>query len=176
MKISRQSSLLLIVDMQAKLMPAIERGSDVIANVKKLCAAANSLGVPSVVTEQNPEGLGKTVGGLGCETAEVVCKSTFDATEADGFSRAVPQGREIVVAGCEAHVCVTQTSLGLIEKGYPIFLVVDAIGSRRGASRDVAVGRLAAAGVQTVTTEMVLFEWMGSSRHKEFKKILQLVR
>jgi nicotinamidase-related amidase len=83
---------------------------------------------------------------------------------------------DIMVAGCEAHVCVMQTALGLLDAGRRVYLVRDAVASRRAESKETAVARLARHGAEIVTTEMVLFEWLGSAEHPRFRDIIALIK
>ncbi len=95
-----------------------------------------------------------------------------------GFATLLPPGtREVVVTGCEAHVCVLQTVLGLLERGgLGVVLVADAIGSRDPANRDAAIERARGHGAEVVTAEMVLFEWMAGSTHPHFRDVQKLIR
>ncbi len=174
---SAKRAVLLIVDFQARLMPAIDGGDTVLANARKLLDAASILDVPTVFTEQNAKGLGPTVAGLApADAARVQHKMSFDAVRAGGFLERVPKNRAVVVAGCEAHVCVLQTALGLIEAGRKLYLVRDAVGSRRAESKETAIRRLEKHGAEIVTTEMVLFEWIETAEHPRFREILALVK
>jgi isochorismate hydrolase len=101
---------------------------------------------------------------------------TFDATAAPEVLQHLPPDRTPVVAGCEAHVCVLQTVLGLLALGRPVTVVADAIASRRSESRAGALDRLSRHGAEIVTTEMAIFEWLGSANHPRFKDALALVR
>jgi nicotinamidase-related amidase len=171
-------SLLLIVDVQTRLMPAIAGGEAVIANARRLVEAARLLGVPALFTEQNAGGLGPTVPELRPDPSlgAVAHKMTFDATRAEGFLGRLPEGHAVVVAGCEAHVCVLQTVLGLLAAGRRVHAVRDALGSRRDESREAALARMAAHGAEIVTAEMVAFEWLGTARHPRFRDIVRLVK
>lgn len=172
-----QSSTLVLVDLQQRLMPAIENAGNVIANAAKLRDAAALLQVPVLVTEQNPAGLGGTDPRVAVPDQPALEKMFFDATrEAAWRDWIVDPGRTLVVAGCEAHVCVLQTVLGILEKGGQVALVADAVGSRVGANRDAALARAAAHGAQIVTTEMVIFEWLETCRHPQFREVLKLVK
>lgn len=174
---SAKRAVLLIVDFQASLMPAIHEGEAVLANARKLLDAASILDVPTVFTEQNAKGLGPTVAALApADPAKVQHKMSFDAVRAGGFLERVPKNRAVVVAGCEAHVCVLQTCLGLIDAGRKLYLVRDAVGSRRAESKETAVRRLEKHGAEIVTTEMVLFEWLETAEHPRFREILKLVK
>ncbi len=103
-------------------------------------------------------------------------KTTFDSTRAPGFLERLPADHTLVVTGCEAHICVLQTVLGLIDAGRRVYVVADAVGSRKAQSKRVALRRMAQAGATIVTTEMVLFEWVGDARHPRFKEISALVK
>ncbi|TNC72008.1 isochorismatase family protein [Rubellimicrobium roseum] len=169
-------SLLLVIDVQARLMPAIHEGSVVVAETGRLLAAARLSNVPVLATEQNPRALGASVPELDLEPEEVVTKMTFDALHAPGIPDRLPPDRTCVVVGCEAHVCVLQTVLGLRALGRPVAVVADAVGSRRPASRDAALARMERHGAEIVTAEMAIFEWLGSCEHPRFREALALVR
>ena len=171
------TSVLALVDLQERLMPAIAGGEDVVANARRLALAADLLGVPTIVTEQNPKGLGRTIAKIPVAGLPLIEKTSFDSCGAPAFLAALPAARPtVVLAGCEAHVCVLQTALGLLARGRRVAIAGDAIGSRREASCAAALARAAAAGASIVTTEMVLFEWLGSSDHPRFRAVLDLVR
>jgi nicotinamidase-related amidase len=176
--LDRSRSVLCLIDFQEKLMRAIDGAEDVVANAGRLLAAAEILEVPVITTEQNPKGLGPTTPELSRPdgTHPVVVKMCFDATEANGVSDVLPAGHQIVLAGCEAHVCVLQTALGLLDRSRRVYVVADAIGSRRPESKEVALRRLDWAGAELVTTEMVLFEWLRSADHPAFKAVMALVK
>jgi nicotinamidase-related amidase len=175
--IDRDRTTLLVIDFQQRLMPAIHDASSVLANAGRLIAAAKKLGVPTVVTEQYPRGLGPTVPELAVDGMPKLAKMDFDATRADGFFELLPKDRpDIVVAGCEAHVCVMQTVFGLIDAGHAVYVVRDAIGSRRAESKEAAVERMRHHGAGIVTTEMALFEWLGTAADPHFREISVLIR
>lgn len=158
-------------------MPAIHGGQGVVDRTARLARAARLLDVPVIATEQNPAGLGPSVPRLHELCDEVIAKTHFDASaETSLLDRLDPQRDELVVVGCEAHVCVLQTVLGLIERGYRVRLAVDAIGSRDPLDRTAAIDRAGAAGVSLVTSEMVIFEWLRHSTHPAFRRVLDLVK
>jgi nicotinamidase-related amidase len=175
-KVEASSSLLLLVDFQTRLMTAIDQGPAVIENARRLALAARKLGVPVVFTEQNAKGLGPTAPELVLDAATVVAKMTFDATRARGFPTRHCHGRSIIVTGCEAHVCVLQTVLSLLEQGHKVLVARDAIGSRRAENKEAALLRLDRHGAEIVTTEMMLFEWLGSAEHPHFREIIGLIK
>jgi nicotinamidase-related amidase len=175
--IDRDRTTLLVIDFQQRLMPAIGGASDVLANAGRLIEAARKFGVPAIVTEQYPRGLGPTVPELAIDGMPKLAKMDFDATRAAGFFEMLPKGRpDILVCGCEAHVCVLQTVLGLIEGGHKVHVVRDAIGSRRTESKETAIERMRGLGAEIVTTEMALFEWLGTAAHPRFREISVLIR
>lgn len=175
--INPDTTTLLLVDFQARLMPAIEDRDSVVENARRLLDAAAMLDIPVVLTEQYPKGLGATIPALSPERVGAVAhKMTFDACRADGFAEKLADRADVVVAGCEAHVCVLQTVLGLIDAGRRVFVVRDAIGSRRAESKDGAIRRMERHGAEIVTTEMVVFEWLGTAEHPRFREAVALIK
>ena len=175
--IDRAESALLVVDFQARLMPAIFEGEAVVGHARRLLDAAALLEVPVLMTEQNAEGLGGTVDALA--GGEVLHKMTFDACREGGLARMeawMGDRRQVVVVGCEAHVCVLQTVLGLLAAGHRVFVVQDAVGSRRAESKAVALARMARHGAEVVTAEMVVFEWVGTAGDARFREVVRLVK
>ena len=177
MTLAASTCTLLLVDLQQRLMPSIAGGDQVVANAKRLADAAALVEVPVLATEQNPVGLGGNVPEIAERAARTLAKTYFDATREPLFNDFLPRERSaVVVAGCEAHVCVMQTVLGLIDKGVSVTLVRDAVGSRSTANRDAALERAKAYGAEIVTTEMVVFEWLETSDHPRFRDALRLVK
>jgi nicotinamidase-related amidase len=174
--LDRDNSALLVIDFQSRLMPAIEDAVAIVANGRRLLDAAELLGVPVLFTEQNAKGLGPTMPELHAEGAGLFHKMTFDACRMPGFLGALPGGRDLVVAGCETHVCVLQTVLGLLSFGRRVYLARDAVGSRRAESKETAIRRMERNGAEIVTTEMVLFEWLRSAEDPRLRRIIELVR
>lgn len=175
-----ETAQLLVIDLQARLMPAIEGGAAVLVQTGNLLRAAGLLAVPASVTEQSPDKLGKTVAELDqvvqAAAATLVAKTSFDACAEPAFLDAVSGDRELVVAGCEAHVCVLQTVLTLLDHRRRVIVVRDAVGSRRPESHAAALARMAAHGAEIVTTEMVLFEWLETAEHPSFRKVVELIK
>ncbi|MDD0837336.1 isochorismatase family protein [Curvibacter sp. HBC61] len=200
MLIDAQESQLVLVDYQTRLMPALAEGPQVLANALRLAQAAKLLQVPAWATEQNPSGLGHTPPELKALCRDTLVKMHFSACE-EGLSewlrppakpvqgnarslprhlqkpaQAAPERSSIVVAGCEAHVCLLQTALDLLEDEFDVWVVTDACASRTERNRDAAFDRLAGAGAELVTTEMVLFEWLRTAEHPQFKALLPLIK
>jgi nicotinamidase-related amidase len=175
--LSAAGAALLLVDFQQRLVPALDGGAAVVANAVRLAEAARLLDVPVCATEQNPDGLGRTVAELVERPQLVLAKTAFAATADPGFATLLPpRTSEIVLAGAEAHVCVLQTALGLIAARHRVLVVADAVGSRKAVDAAVALDRLQRHGVEVVTTEMVLFEWLRDSMHPRFREVHRLIR
>lgn len=173
--LAAKNAALVVIDFQAKLMPAIHDGDTVLLNAGRLAEAARLLDVPAVLTEQYPRGLGATVPAL-ADVAPAITKMSFDACAEPAFLEAVAGDSELVICGCEAHVCVGQTVLTLLEHRRRVVVVADAIGSRVPLSREIALQRMANHGAEIVTTEMVLFEWLRSAEHPQFRTVSKLIR
>lgn len=170
------NSLLLVVDFQSRLMPAIHDGEIAVQNAKRLIEAAKLINVPRLFTEQNPKGLGSTVADLPVEKNQLVHKQFFDACREDGFLDRISADAHVVVVGCEAHVCVQQTVLGLLAASRKTYLVRDAIGSRLPENKETAIRRMERHGAEIITTEMVAFEWLQTAEHPCFRQVMALIK
>lgn len=194
-----QDSQLVLVDYQTKLMPALHEAEAVLRNGVRLAQMAQLLKVPTWGTEQNPERLGPNPPEIRDVCRRTLAKMAFGACEEglvewlrpqastpSGNARSLPRHLQkavpaparntVVVAGCEAHVCLLQTALGLLEEEFDVWVVTDACGSRTERNRDAAFDRLAAAGAELLTTEMVAFEWLRSAEHPQFKAVQALIK
>jgi nicotinamidase-related amidase len=177
MLLTAESTVVLLIDLQERLMPAIHDGEVVVARAVRLAEAARLLEVPIRATEQYPAGLGRTVPQLAEYPQAVLAKTAFSATADPGFHALLPSGvSQIVVAGCEAHVCVLQTVLGLLPHGHHVLLAADAVGSRDPDDRAAAIARARQHGAEIVTSEMVLFEWLRDARHPRFREVHKLLK
>jgi nicotinamidase-related amidase len=174
--IDAATSALLAIDLQARLMPAIFEAEAVTNNARRLVAAARLLDVPLLVTEQNPDRLGATVPELDIGDARRISKMCFDSGKVADFAPGLPERPALIVMGCEAHVCVLQTVLGLRATGRSVYVVRDAVGSRRVENRDAALVRMERHGAELVTSEMVLFEWLGTAEHPRFRELMALIK
>ena len=169
-------SVLVLVDLQERLMPMIDQREAVVDNAGKLARIAQILEIPVIGTEQNPTGLGNNVAEIRSLCSNTLSKQHFDAC-ADGLIDALPVDRKrVIVAGCEAHVCVLQTVCGLLERGLDVTVVRDAVGSRTAANRDAAIDRMIRSGAESASVEMLAFEWLRSSDHPKFRSVLKLVK
>ena len=169
--ISVADSCLVLVDYQARLMPALHGAEHVLREALLLADAARLLGIAVHGTEQNPAGLGPNVAAVRERCASTLAKMHFDACE-DGLLEVLGATPQVVLAGCEAHVCLMQTALGLLRAGRRVWVVAPACGSRAEADHTLAMQRLRAAGAGIVATEMVIFEWLHSCRHPRFRDVL----
>ena len=169
--------MLLLIDLQQKLVPAITEGDTMVARSVRLAEAAQLLGVPVRATEQYPAGLGPTVAALAAYPQQTLAKTTFSAAGDPGFAGLLPAGtREVVIAGCETHVCVLQTALDLADSGLRVAVAADAAGSRDPADADAGIARARQHGVEIVTSEMVLFEWLRDASHPWVREVQKLLK
>lgn len=200
MLLDADDSQLVLVDYQSRLMPAIHESQPVLANALRLARMAQLFELPAFATEQNPAGLGENPAELKALCRRTVTKMHFSAAgdgllallrppqkPQGGNARSLPrhlqknaepspQRNTVVIAGCEAHVCLLQTALELLQEEFEVWVVTDACSSRTERSRDAAFDRLAGAGCELVTTEMVAFEWLRTAEHPLFKDVLALVK
>lgn len=180
MLLRAQDSLLLIIDMQEKLAPAVLAPEATIARAALLLRGAQKLAVPILISEHYAKGIGHTVPELAALAPDgaVFDKIHFSCAREPGvLERIAGSGRkQIVLAGMETHVCVLQSALSLVEAGYDVFLVTDATSSRQAIDRDAACARLQRAGGTLVTAEMVLFEWLERGDSPRFREVLKLIK
>lgn len=177
-RLTAPQGALLVIDLQEKLVAAVADGPAVVANATRLVRGAQILGVPVQATEQYPKGLGPTVPAIAELIPARPSKMTFACCSAPQvleqfYGRHV---RHVTLVGAEAHVCVAQTALDLLDLGFRVQIAADAVGSRHPSDRDVALRRLEAAGAVISTTEAVLFEWCETADRPEFKAISALVK
>lgn len=176
MLMDANKAVLVIVDLQGRLMPAIHDGEAVLAQNVRLARIARLLDIPVLGTEQNSVKLGPNAPGIAALCQDTLQKTHFGACE-DGLQELLPAGRtQVVVTGCEAHVCMLQTAIGLLERDYDVIIAIDAVGSRLPPSRDAALSRLATLGAQLLTVEMLAFEWLRDCRHPRFREVLALIK
>jgi nicotinamidase-related amidase len=177
--LDRERCALVLVDYQTRLLPAIDGAEAAVQHALFLAQVAHTLGVPVLGTEQNPQGLGPNDERVRTLCDHTVGKMHFNAA-AEGLAQALRAGgravSQAVVAGCEAHVCLTQTALGLRQIGLQVFVVPAACGSRRAADKALAMQRLSQHGVTLLAPEMVAFEWLRTCSDARFKQVLQHVK
>ncbi len=199
MLLDAAESQLVLVDYQTRLMPAIFEGPRAAANAVILGQLARLMEVPAWGTEQNPSKLGPNLAEISALCGQTLSKMHFSGVEEGlgewlrppakapaGNARSLPKHLQksvaaserntVVIAGCEAHVCLLQTALHLLEDEFDVWVVTDACSSRTERNRDAAFDRLAGAGAELVTTEMVAFEWLRTAEHPSFKAGLALIK
>lgn len=198
MLLNHELSQLVLVDYQAKLMPAIHDHESVLKNARILAQMAKKCHVPVFATEHMPEKIGEFDPTLAALCKGRLRKSHFSACpeglvdllmakpQASGNARSLPKHLQkasaaeprssIVIAGVETHICLLQTALDLLDQDLEVWVVTDACGSRTERNRDAAFDRLAGNGAELVTTEMVIFEWLENAEHEHFKTALDLIK
>ncbi|HWA50572.1 MAG TPA: isochorismatase family protein [Dongiaceae bacterium] len=179
MLLQREKSQLLMVDIQERLLPAMAQPGEVTRNGAKLLEGARLLGVPVLVAEQYPAGLGRTVPELAnlAPANAIHEKIEFSCYANPALRTALSgEGRQTVIFGIEAHVCVLQTAIEMAEARHDVTVVVDAISSRAEHSKATSLLRFQAAGIRLATTEMILFEWLRRGGTPDFKPVHRLIR
>jgi len=180
-KLKREKTGLLVVDVQEKLIQHEDRSVEVLQAIQKMIKGFQILNLPIVVTEQYPQGLGSTVPGLKCllgDKQQYLTKTTFSCLE-DPILKKTLKAMSIqqwVVVGIEAHVCVLQSAKDLLENGYDVVVLNDAITSRSIYDFSTAIAEMRDSGIRISSSETVLFELLVSSSVPEFKKISQLLK
>ena len=178
--ISSEDSLLLVIDVQERLIPVIEQNDVIVQNTCRLLEGANLLKIPVFFTEQYPKGLGPTIPAIAERLPterKYSAKKTFSCCGQPEFlAELVASDRsQIVLCGVETHVCVLQTALDLLVIGKNVAIATNAVGSRSAFDYEIALRRLEQAGAVLCTTEMILFEWCKTAEHTAFKEISRLV-
>lgn len=176
----REDCLLLVIDMQGRLVPALDHSEARIVCASRLMRAARRLEVPVLATEHMPGRIGATDARLdGLLTPrDIIEKSAFSAMAEDALPEALRGAcrKRIAVCGAEAHVCVMQTALEMMTAGYQVSIVKDATGARHESDRAAAFERLRDAGAALVTAEMLIFEWLGRGDDPAFRDTLNLIK
>jgi nicotinamidase-related amidase len=179
--IHADSTVLVVVDLQEKLTPAIAGIDGVLSNTKKLLQLAKILPLKTLVTTQYRKGLGDTVTEITeLLEAEPIDKICFGCLGDDVFNQqlgaALPSGGNVLLCGIEAHICVNQTALGALAKGYSVHVAADAVGSRSSENARIGLQRMRDAGAVISSTEMAIYELLGDSRRPEFKQMLPYLK
>ena len=178
--INEENAAILLIDIQEKLIPAIDRNQELISNIKKLIAGAQVLGLPIIWCEQIPEKIGPTLP----EIAELmpqnspIAKDTFSALEHPIVIQKLQEidRNQIIVAGIEAHICVEQSACQLLEQGYEVHIAADCISSRTPANREIGLQKMLNAGAEITCVETALFEMLKVATGDKFKQILKIIK
>lgn len=175
MLLKKDSSCLLLIDAQEKLVPHIHQSEAVIARCQWLMQLALQLSVPQIITEQYPHGLGGTVESLAAvnPNQNIIEKVHFSCWREPGFREQMEtvNRTQLIVIGIETHVCVLQSAMDLLAAGFEVFVVVDAVGSRHEVDHKYGLKRMKQAGIELITAEMVFFEWIEHSKIPGFKEL-----
>ena len=175
MLIEKDKSSLLIIDVQEKLVSVMPKPHTFIDKITKLQKAANILGVPIILSEQYPKGLGKTIDKIKANMG--VNNTIIEKTEFSVQIKEISSPKHFIICGIEAHVCVLQTAINLIDDNTTIYIVEDAVSSRYENDYLTALSRMEKyQNIEIVSFEMVLFEWLRNSNTKEFKDISKLIK
>lgn len=178
--LSRNDTLLLVIDFQQKLLAAFKSPEEMLGNCIRLIKFARLLGIPAIWTEQYPKGLGETVGEIKAELSHIkpIEKLSFSCYGEPDFFDVLSRhtSSQLLVCGIETHICVEQTVLDGIECGYQMHVVTDACGSRKTQDHNAGLKKMEAAGAIATCTEMAIYELLARSDAKEFRETLKLVK
>lgn len=190
LRLRKEDAVLVGIDFQERIMPAMKGGEEMLAASVRLFKGCRVLGVPVLVTQQYTKGLGPTVAAItaaltepvgeeaGAEEFLHIEKTSFSAMGEPAFVEALEKlGRKtVIIAGIEAHVCVQQTVIDLLEKGYTVFIANDCISSRSSIDKEYAQRRMCDAGAVSATCESILFELLRGAKEPGFKQISAIVK
>uniref|UniRef100_H3C566 Isochorismatase domain containing 2 n=2 Tax=Tetraodon nigroviridis TaxID=99883 RepID=H3C566_TETNG len=176
-RLSTKDAVLFLCDMQEKFRPNIFQFPNIVSNASRLLQASRILGIPQVLTEQYPKGLGPTVPELGAEDLKAHTKTSFTmmTEEVEKELQALGNPKQAILCGIEAHACIACTTFDLLERGMEVHIVADAVSSRSQTDRLFALSRLKQSGAYLTTTEGVLLQLVQDAKHPNFKEIQKLL-
>ncbi len=171
------NSILVIIDIQEKLVKAASNGEKTIINTSKISQAAQILSIPVIITEQYPKGLGATVESITGSDAFIMEKSSFSAFKEPEFEQKINSlnRKQVILCGIETHICVLQTAIDLYKNGYEVYVLKDCVSSRSEEEQNSGLELLKQYGIKVITVEIALFQWLKSSKHPQFKDIQKLI-
>jgi nicotinamidase-related amidase len=179
-ELNKENSLLLVIDIQENFRKVIHEFNRVVDNSKKLIKAFEIFNIPIIVTEQYPKGLGETVSEIkgGLKEYSYVEKLSFDCFNDDKFLEVIKEKEAInlIICGIESHICVFQSVMSALKEGYNVYLVADAVSSRKKGDYDIALKRMMQEGAKLVSIEMIIFQMMKDSKDENFKEISGIVK
>jgi nicotinamidase-related amidase len=180
MKFVAGKTVLVIIDIQSKLWNVMHEKSSLLENAQKLVKAMRVLSVPIILTEQNPQGLGPTMPELRQFMPEVkaIPKFCFNCCQNSNFEQELKRfnRKQVLLCGIESHICVYQTALDLLSRGYEVQIVADVVSSRIQYNKEVALTRMQSEGAKLTVAEMAVFELLGSADGPLFKEILKVIK
>jgi nicotinamidase-related amidase len=178
--LSPDNAVLAVIDIQGKLAQLMNQKEMVFDNAQRIVKGAQILGIPIIVTEQNPKGLGPTIPEIAAlfRQFQPLPKFSFSCCADPGFSQALKalKRKQVLITGIEAHVCIYQTSLDLMSLGHEVYVVSDVVSSRTAENRVVALQRMRDEGVKITSTEMALFELLKTAEAPQFKDVSRIVK
>ncbi len=177
--LKREKTALMVIDVQERLMPVINNGEQVLANVNRLIKGADVLKVPVIITEQYPKGLGNTCKELELpDNAPIIEKMCFSCMLSASVTMQLQHlnVNALLLCGVESHICVFKTALDALKLGFEVHVIADAVSSRTPDNKSIALERLRQAGAFIVSTEMILFQLLDEAGTDEFKAISRLIK
>lgn len=169
------NTTIICIDIQQKLVNMLKCAQEIASNTTKLMKAAAILDVDTIITEQYPKGLGSTIESIRTiKDFKTIEKTTFSALSTEGFDK--PKNKNVIVFGIETHICVYQTVLELLKEGYSVFVVADCCASRSKFNHKTALKLMEKEGAKITSLEIILFEFLKSSKHPNFKEIQGLIK
>ena len=180
MLINLDDCLLLVVDVQVKLIEKIHKKKELIFNIKRLINVFNTLKLPIIITEQYPQGLGVTIDSIVKDLVsyDKVEKTTFSCLSEIKFKKLLKlyKKKQIIICGIESHICILQTALQLKKNKNQVFVISDSVSSRNKESHDLALSRFNFNEISILNTEMLIFELLRDSKHKNFRELSFLIK
>jgi len=174
------NTAIIMIDIQGKLWNIMHEKEVLLENAQKLIKGMQVLGIPIILTEQNPQGLGPTLPELTQLIPEIepIPKFSFSCCQDKGFQKAIQdlKRKQLLICGIEAHICVYQTTLELLSSGYEVQVIADVVSSRIVRNRDIALSRVQSEGAKLTVTEMVLYELLQTAESPKFKEMLKVVK
>jgi nicotinamidase-related amidase len=178
--LSVDNTAAVIIDVQGKLWNVMHEKEALLENLQKLVKGIRLIGIPIILTEQNPAGLGPTMPELMqfMSAVKPIPKFCFNCHREKNFDQVVRglEKHQILLCGIEAHICVYQTAMDLLGHGYEVQVVADAVSSRVARNRDITLMRLQHEGAKLTTVEMVLYELLQTAENPKFKEMLKVVK
>ena len=179
--LNENESILLIIDIQEKLLNAAFNKDFLEKQSSAITKAAAEMGIPIIITEQYPKGLGQTINNIKDNNSKNIRyfeKTTFSALDIPELETYLKElnRKQILLCGIESHICVSQTAYALIQQGYDVSIIEDICGSRTEKNHNAGIKRMQEFGAHILTTEITLFEWLRSAKHPKFKEIQQLIK
>jgi nicotinamidase-related amidase len=178
--INRNEAVLIVIDIQGSLFQAMQDKENLLTNAAKVIRGAKIFNLPIIVTEQIPEKLGQTIPALAGELDDIehIGKESFSCWGNNHFREKLESynRRKAIIMGIESHVCVYQTAIDLIDNGYSVHVVADAVSSRTKENSDIGLAAMKSAGAQIASAEMILFELLRSAGDAQFKYIYKIVK